>query len=417
MRSSLSSLVRSVLLEANKTTSDEAVNVQTAVIVNADEELLDKAEKDHIESAEGWARFTGTPTRVDKDYKSTVDKEYQSQARKSHAYVNTDRWREAVVRTYTFLDQHSDVDDVVVIPIAAHGLVGREIFGKRGNMNRARVLERSEAERVLSRFNVSLPPASERSIVVVPVVGAGALVDPVPGTLPSAWMTVHSIFDDDKTSLQACEEVMKDLTYVLDDHANNAWDAIPLLFNCGWSESAFHTAMAAYQRAVSLHGDNDRYYDVLANDFGVPPVGRRYKSAQDVPVIPGKGDRMGVFHVKRPVTDLVGEVMTIAATKPEGFQPVLSRLAEMPDRFLADAVLEADLPPEILDKLKGPLRPRSTSRWDRDSSKIQKLSPDERRVVEALIETDLEEISMMTHSVRDRLAHDLVGKVVLVAVH
>ena len=413
MSLSLSSIVRRALL-AESPASDEAVSVQPAALVHADDELLDKDELERIASAEAWARFTGTKREVDKDYRATMDKAYQDQARKSHAYVNTERWREAVVRTYNFLDKHSGVDDVVVLPVAAHSLVGSEIFGKRGGMNRARVLDRGEASSVLSRFKVSLPPASERSIVFVPVVGAGALVDPVPGTLPSAWMTVHSIFDDDNPSLPACEEVMRDLTYVLDDHASKAWAAVPLLFNCGWSESAFHTAMAAYQRAMSQHNDEDRYFDVLAKDFGNPPVGRRYKSVQDVPVIPGKGDRMGVFHVERPVADLVAEVMTIAVTKPEGFQPVISRLDQMPDMFLRSFVDENEFP-EIYTKLHGPSL--DGKKWQRDTSKIVPMSPEDRKIIRDAIETHLEDIKMMTHDVRDRLAHDLVGKVVLVAVH
>jgi hypothetical protein len=92
--------------------------------------------------------------------------------------------------------------------------------------------------------------------------------------------------------------------------------------------------------------------------------------------------------------------MTIAATKPAGFQPALDRLAALPDVFVKNSIQREEFP-DIYEK-----------RWSDEP-----LTPQERSRVEESIKIDLEEIAMMTQDVRERLVHDLLGKVVLVAVH
>jgi hypothetical protein len=393
MRPSLSSLVRAVLLEANKTASDEAVIVHPS-------HMSDKRDAPEPSGAPSWLVSQSTDEEEEALYRH-----YEKEAKQAHAYVSTDRWRSAVVRTYTFLDEHTSVNDVVVMPVACHNYTIPKIFGRRraGDMNRAKVMSRDEASQALTLVGANLPDASDQSIVFIPFVGGGALVDPTPGTLPSAWMTVHSLFDDDKTSLTACEEVMRSLTTVLTKYANDV-TAVPLLFNCGWSENAYKVAMAAYKREKNKKGGEENrmmnVYHRLGSDFGEPAVGKKYKSVEDVSVVPGKGDRMGIYYVERPVTDLVAEAMTIAATKPAGFQPDLDRLKALPDVFVKSSIQEEDFP-DIYEK-----------RWSDEP-----LTPQERSRVEESIKMDLEEISMMTHDVRERLVHDLLGKVVLVAVH
>ena len=345
-----------------------------------------------------------------------LDKQSKADARQAHAYVNTDRWREAVIRTYSFLDAHSDVDDVVVFPVACHNHVSTRIFGGivRGfggsdvDINRAKIVGRDEAESVLSSIGASLPPASDKSTVFVPFVGGGSLVYPAPGTLPSAWMTVHSLFDDDATSLSSCGRVMRELTGILGKDSlrldgNNDISIPSLLFNCGWAKNAFNMVVAA---SGSKERSVRQVRSVLDADVIPPAVGKRYKSPSDVRV-KSRSWSSGDFYVVRPVSDLVAEAMTIAATKPEGFQPVLSRLSQIPDSILWRYVAN---------------RPNSSdseiaSMAEKYSGSSPELSAAERATIEASIKRDMEMIKRLTSNVRDLLAQDVVGKVVLLLVH
>jgi len=322
---------------------------------------------------------------------------------KTYAYVNTDRWREAVIRTYTFLDKHNSVDDVVVLPIAVHRALIKRIFGDTREKARVIAVDRSEATKILSPMSVSLPDASEKSIVFVPIVGGITIAMPLPNTLPSAWLTVHALFDDEMMPLLACKKVMNDLTNSLKRYQYSASAVIPLLFNCGWAENAFHTAMAAYSRSEGK--DKNSYVRSLSVNVGGTGIGKRLKSAKDVPF--GKGDREGYFYVTRSVEDLVAEVMTIAVTKPAGFQPVISRLAQLPDMFIASYVTQENFP-AIYDKLHSPQDENS------DDEKSQLISREDRKAIEESIKMELEEITAMTHDVRERLVQDLLGKVVIV---
>jgi len=114
MRPTLSALVRQVLLEASS--ADEAVLVQPTQLRVSDDPNA------------RMAYLLSPFSPDDEESVSSARERTREVVKKAHAYVNTDRWREAVVRTYTFLDQHKDVRDVVVLPIAADGASEMEIF-------------------------------------------------------------------------------------------------------------------------------------------------------------------------------------------------------------------------------------------------------------------------------------------------
>jgi hypothetical protein len=115
----------------------------------------------------------------------------------------------------------------------------------------------------------------------------------------------------------------------------------------------------------------------------------------------------GLKYVKRPHEDIVSEIMTIAATKPSGFQPVLSRLPQLSDAVMMGHVFYSKEP--RFDALKNRF-------WEafRNSSDSVILAPADRKMIEEEILLVLEEIKMFTHDLRDRLVQDLLGKVVFV---
>ena len=410
MRPTLSLIVRRALL-LEEVSADEAVLVHPSQLRMSDPDVPVVGTSSHASDGQGPRE------------KATRD------AKKAHAYVNTDRWRDAVVRTYSFLDQHKNVRDVVVQPIAADGAIDARIFSQFGAVGtgspydddergraRVQVMDRDAAREIMSKVDVDLPDARPSSITFIPVVGSGVTVRSEPGTLPSAWMTVHALFDSNLEMLPSCKRIFNKISDIVYPHNRDmdqpglfgAVSALPLLLNCGWSENAFNMAIAAHRA-----GGKD-FHRVLAQDMVTPPVGRRHRDPESVPLQPGKGAgtlfTSGLMYVSRPEVDVVAEIMTIAATKPAGVQPVLDRLSDMPDEFfipvikktysdastrhLFDDVLSED----EVETLQAPLS----------------ISVRRRAVGHVLV--DLKSIVRLAQNLRDLLVKDLVGKAVFVSV-
>jgi hypothetical protein len=378
----LSSLVRSILLEA-AAPADEAVDVRPAVLHMKSDDYAD------------LLRQNPADLPADTTLRNSMNRQRDKAARTSHAYVNTDRWREAVMRNYAFLDKHEGVGDVIVAPIAGNrrglaslgSLFGDKHMGRHVNRvdSRLTVLSQEDARRTLEPLRVDLGGAGPSDIVMVPIVGAGLQVDPSPSRLPSAWMLVHSLFDVGeftvKSNMTNCAGVRIPLVRML---WGPGGDIVALLINCGWSENEFHTVMSAYQRVSSdpqYHGmprwekggDISKAY---RHDYNFATVGKKFKSAEGVPVRPGKG-----YNVEPDPRDIAAEIMTACIVKPRGFVPDMSRFEQLPDEFLG------------VD------------------------SPEERQQKRAEVEKLIEEIKALTADLRDLLVRDLAGKVVVFAVH
>jgi hypothetical protein len=220
------------------------------------------------------------------------------------------------------------------------------------------------------------------------------------------------MFDRGLPYLPACREAFQEILKLLQaiDPHNRSPSPIPLLLNCGWSENSFHMVTAA------IHHTADNYTGVLTHKMVSPTVGKRYKSHEDVTIqdeMPVSTNERslprisGLKYVKRPHEDIVSEIMTIAATKPSGFQPVLSRLPQLSDAVMMGHVFYSKEP--RFDALKNRF-------WEafRNSSDSVILAPADRKMIEEEILLVLEEIKMFTHDLRDRLVQDLLGKVVFV---
>jgi hypothetical protein len=386
MRPSLSLLVRSVLLEEShevlesEAAADEAVDVKPAQIKTS---------------------YGGDKT-----------------AEKAHQYVNTEKWRDAVMRTYSFLDKHDAVGDVIVIPIAIDFRSFRNLLPTRvDDRLRSWVTDRHAAGETLVRIGGDrddIPRVQNNAITVVPLVGMyGRSAD----TLPSAWMLVHGMFDRGMQDLPACREASQEIRGLLKaiDPRNDSLSPIPLLLNCGWSENSFHMVTAAIHHTADKRGTY--YRDVLSHKLSSPVVGKKYKSHEDVSIrdempastIERSLPRIsGLKYVQRPHGDIVSEIMTIAATKPSGFQPVLSRLPQLSDDVMLGHVFHSKEPRFIA------LRDRVWEVFEKSEDPHILLAPADRKMIEETVLDDLEEIKMLTHDLRDRLVQDLLGKVIFV---
>lgn len=166
----LASLVRSVILEA-ATAADEAVDVRPAEL---------RVSQDYPDYIARRSR----PADVSPEKAAAIDADSDANARRSHAYVNTEKWREEVRRTYSFIDSKRGVDDVVVQPIALGGAAFDLMAGD--SYDRARVLTRGEADRLFSEHGIPPLPSNSgsNSITFVPLVGAGKVISVLPETLP-----------------------------------------------------------------------------------------------------------------------------------------------------------------------------------------------------------------------------------------
>ena len=379
MRPTLSSLVRGIILES-EAAADEAVDVKPAQIKTS---------------------YGGDKT-----------------AEKTHQYVNTEKWRDAVMRTYSFLDKHDAVGDVIVIPIAIDDRSFRNLLPARVDDGLLSwVADRPAAGGTLVRIGGDrddIPRVQNNAITVVPLVGMyGRSAD----TLPSAWMLVHGMFDRGMKDLPACREAFQEILELLQgiDPHNHTLSPIPLLLNCGWSENSFHMVTAAIHHTADKPGK--RYKDVLSHKMASPTVGKRYKSHEDVTIqdeMPVSTNERslprisGLKYVERPHEDIVSEIMTIAATKPSGFQPVLSRLPQLSDEVMLGHVFYSKEP-----RFKA-LIDRAWDGFEKSGKTQMLLAPADRKMIEEHLLTDLDEIKMLTHDLRDRLVQDLLGKVVFV---
>ena len=313
--------------------------------------------------------------------------------------------------------------DVVVQPIAADGVIDMRIFSQFGAVGtgsddergraRVQVMDRDASREILRKVDVDLPDARPSSITFIPVVGSGVTVRSEPGTLPSAWMTVHALFDSNLGMLPSCDRIFKKIGDIVYPHNRDkdhpgfgAVSALPLLLNCGWSENAFNMAIAAHRV-----GGKD-FHRVLDQDMVTPPVGRRHRDPESVPLQSGKGAgkfTSGLMYVSRPEVDIVAEIMTIAVTKPAGVQPVLDRLNDMTDEFFIPVIKStyyaggSQLFNDLLSE-------------DEVESLQAPLSISVRRRAVGHVLVDLKSIVRLTQNLRDLLVKDLVGKVVFVSV-
>ena len=365
MRPTLSALVHQVLL-TEESAADEAVQVHPAPLLQSDDE-----------------NSLG--------------------AKRSQAYLNTQKWRDAVMRHYAFLDSHSDVGDVIVRPIAGSekgvgDALGRLVTPASISQRRIHVLDQREAAGILSPLGIDIGKPGPRDIVFVPVVGAGFGVPVNPNMLPSAWIIVHSMFDVQLSSgmsphMPKCSRSLTVLEMCFEKLFNHQrGGSIPLLLNCGWSENAFHMVVAAHKRSSN---EWEGFYNSLADDFEMPPIGKLYKSHSDVPVNPGMGGEGGTNYVFRGSSDVFAEIMTIAVVKPEGVKFVMDRFDQIPDEFVVDD--------GVYNKIVGPNQ--------------RSLTSDERKRIRQAVEEQLVAIRVITRDMRDRLASDLAGKVIFFSVH
>jgi hypothetical protein len=386
MRPTLSAIGRQVLSES--ASADEAVDVQPATLVMPNYDDPRRRE-----------------SGLSPEHAEEQKREYEKIVKRSHAFVSTDRWREAVVRTYTYLDSHESVGNVVVIPVAVHTEVMRKIFvPRRGEINRAIVMTQDEARSKLKGMGVDLPSVGPREIVFVPMVGGNVIIYPDPASLPTSWMTVHAMFDDFRGSLTECRKVRDDLMAMFE---LASYGSIPYLFNCGWSETSFNMIKAAHSVKMRS-GSRDGIKAILKDRFKMPAVGKRYRSVESVPVHgPDEGHANVLEFTHLGPSDIAAEAMTIAATKPEGFQPVITRLFSMPDEVLWYDIF----------RHSGELN-LDVDQVYRKNEHLNEIIPTPLKArLFSLLQRDLEEIKKLTGDVRERLVQDLLGKAVLIAVH
>jgi hypothetical protein len=382
---SLSALVRSVLLtETHEILESHPPGADEAVIVG----------DSHLDTR------TPEETGYAAAYREQ-DRRREVGAKKTSAYMGTDRWKEAVKRRYALLDKHPLVRDVVVKPIgSAHGF---------NHERRAQVVSHEEARRLVLETGGTLPEADSHSIIFIPIGGKSLLS---PDELPSPWVTVHAIFDDFKVSLKGCNSLVTEISSVLDSiSANNTFGgesvrAADLLLNCGWSENAFHMVTAA----AAKRGARDGRLDTHLDDLRPPTIGKRYKNSSDVPLKTSKSTSStlvtGASYVMRSTGDIVAEIMTIAVTKSEGLKPVLSRLPLLPDDTFRSIILRQNFYHD-----KGEFSPD-----EKREAQLNNISPATRKKAERLVVEGLERISGMTRGALDLFVQDLLGKAIIVLI-
>ena len=137
--------------------------------------------------------------------------------------------------------------------------------------------------------------------------------------------------------------------------------------------------------------------------MAAPVIGKRYRKESDISSYKGSG-ASGDSYVKRGKGDIISEIMTIAVTKPEGLQPVTSRLADIPDDIMLKYVRYGTNSAEGDPDLE-----QAVERGELESSS--------RKKIESMVLRDLARIKQLTQDLRDRLAADLVDKVVFLTVH
>lgn len=408
MRPTLSSLVRSVLLSeshevlaSSKSAADETVIVDAPV-----------------------SKFHPPGTRPD-SYATEEDQLRISQdASKTLRYINTDKWRDAVIRQFKFLDRHEKVGDVQVRPVVIDdiGHIPGKLtgLGTRGSSGRALVVDGAEGEGLLRQISVRddnvrvdrdarrrvLSQASAEvgdlavemtirdNITVVPIMGRQNIASPTPDNLPSAWMVVHSIFDNlHSATLPGINGLVAELEGILALDYANSKASIGALLNCGWGEN-LHTLIMQHRDARSIYDFHGR----TGMQAGVP-VGKKIVE----PARPKKvGERSLQLLTDRPLSDYIAEILTICAVKPQGLQMKRDLIKDLPDWLLLN---------DYVRYRKGIS--------DQDYEGYRETTPEIRQELEGLLLRDLNAIEAVVKgtTVRDTMVADLVGKVMFIFVH
>ena len=393
--SSLTTLVRSVLLtESHEVLESHPPEADEAVIVG----------DSHLDTR---APDKGPTSKIMRDPKSEEmysekKRRLELGAKQTSAYMGTVRWKEAVKRRYALLDEHPLVKDVIVKPIGStYGFVHKR---------RAQVVSHEEARRLVAESGGTLPEADSHSIIFIPIGGTSSISG---DELPSPWVTVHAIFDDFEVSMKGCSSLIKEIYSALESISSNNFlgsmnvCAVDLLLNCGWSENAFHMVTAAAAKRGTRNGRLDTHLD----DLRPPTIGKRYKNSSDVPLRTSKSTSdtgvTGAAYVMRSTGDIVAEIMTIAVTKKEGLQPVLSRLPLLPDDAFRSIILKKSFYHD-----KSEFSPDEV----REAEFNNNISPATRKKAERLVVAVLERISGMTRGALDLFVQDLLGKAIIVLI-
>jgi len=156
------------------------------------------------------------PSRDEEDHEAAAemqiskDKRAIELARKSHAQVDRSGWREKALRAFSFIDKHSDVADVVVIPVAMADLAHDSVT--LGGINRAAVVGADQAKEMFGKLGIPAHTLGPRDITIIPIVG-GSVLPLTGGSLPTPWMTVHTIFDDlaPNEGMPECSRVLEEV--------------------------------------------------------------------------------------------------------------------------------------------------------------------------------------------------------------
>jgi len=412
MRPTLSSLVRSVLLSeshevlaSSKSAADETVIVDAPV-----------------------AKFHPPGARPNPNSYATEKDQLQisQDASKTLRYISTDKWRDAVIRQFKFLDRHEKVGDVQVRPVVIDdsGHIPSKMIppGTMGSAARALVVDGAEGEGLLRQISVRddnvrvdrdarrrvLSQASAEvgdlavemtirdNITVVPIMGHSVITDPTPDNLPSAWMVVHSIFDNVfSATLPGINGLVAELQAILSPNYVTPPNAsIGALLNCGWGEN-LHTLIMQHRDAENIYDFHRR----TGMQAGVP-VGKKIVE----PVRPKKaGERSLQLLTYRPTSDYIAEILTICAVKPQGLQMKRELIKDLPGWLLLH---------DYYSRYRKGIS-------DQDREGYRGITPEIRQELEGLLLRDLNAIEAVVKgaTVRDTMVADLVGKVMFIFVH
>lgn len=387
MRPSLSSLVRSILLES---ATDEDVIVKP---VHVKDQRPREAEPGD-EKGEMYAR---------------IDRNKIATAKRSAAQVNTESWRNGAMRTFEILDKHPRVKDVIVSPFAMADL-SHDGLPPEISRTRAFVGTADQANRVFEMIGMPETSVDPRDVVIVPVVGGHTL--PVnAGTFPSPWMTMHSIFDnlEIEEEMDECSRIQGELIEIIGRKLS-----LGMLINCKWSENSFALATAAgrsmgdFREHLRRHeaGEVKSPANKAVEFLSRVPHPRLTQRGRISPedVVPREAPiesfrlefKNAAEYVRRPVTDVAAEIMTIVAVKPEGLTPRYDMIKDLPEWVLFE------------DYIAGV--------WEgmgRVSHEGFLRSIDE---IRARIQADLQEIEGAVKGLREGLVSDVLGRVVFVSV-
>ena len=293
--------------------------------------------------------------------------------------------------------------------------------GTRGSSGRVLVVDGAEGESLLRQISVrddnvrvdrdarrrALSQASAEvgdlavemtirdNITVVPIMGHQNVAAPTPGNLPSAWMVVHSIFDNLRSAtLPGINGLVAELEGILALDYVSSKASIGALLNCGWGEN-LHTLIMQHRDAEDIYD----FYGRSAMQAGVP-VGKKIVGT----VRPKKaGERSLQLLTDRPLSDYIAEILTICAVKPQGLQMKRELIKDLPDWLL----------------LNDYYRRYRKGISDQDHEGYGGTTPEIRQELEGLLLRDLNSIEAVVKgaTVRDTMVADLVGKVMFIFIH